>query len=119
MAQRTFVTLVDDVDGNELTRDQGETVRVTLDGAEYQLDLSHKNAQELRDDFGKWLDHARKVGGKRRVGRARTTSDVDNRAVRAWAASNGIELSKRGRIPATVIDQFKGGRELTPLCRIQ
>lgn len=107
MAQRTIVRLVDDFDGNELDRDQAETVRVTLDGAEYELDLSHKNAQKLRDDFGKWLDHARKVGGRRRGGRATAASDVDNTAVRAWAAAHGIELSKRGRIPATVIDQFK------------
>jgi hypothetical protein len=107
MAQRTIVRLVDDFDGSELENDQGETVRVTLDGAEYELDLSHKNAQQLPEDFGKWPHHARKVGGKRRGGRTTATSDVNNTAVRAWAASNGIELSRRGRIPATVIDQFK------------
>jgi hypothetical protein len=32
---------------------------------------------------------------------------VDNRAVRAWAASNGIELSERGRIPGVVIEQYR------------
>ena len=32
---------------------------------------------------------------------------VDNRAVRAWARSNGIELSPRGRIPADVVERFR------------
>jgi hypothetical protein len=33
-------------------------------------------------------------------------SKEDLKAVRAWAASNKIELSSRGRIPRTVIDQY-------------
>ncbi len=106
MAQKTVVQLVDDFDGKELARGEGETVRVTLDGAEYELDLSSKNAQRLRDDFGKWLNHARRVGGRRSSGN-RSKSEVDSKAVRAWAASNGIQLSERGRIPATVVEQFK------------
>ena len=35
------------------------------------------------------------------------SSEVDNKAVRAWAASNGIELSTRGRIPASVLEQYR------------
>jgi hypothetical protein len=34
-------------------------------------------------------------------------SGVDSKAVRAWAASNGVELSERGRIPGAVIEQFR------------
>jgi hypothetical protein len=32
---------------------------------------------------------------------------LDLKAVRAWAASNKIELSNRGRVPASVIEQYK------------
>jgi hypothetical protein len=32
---------------------------------------------------------------------------VDAKAVRAWAAKRKIELSSRGRIPATVLEQYK------------
>ena len=106
MAQKTIVQLVDDFDGQELQRGEGETVRVTLDGADYELDLSKENAHRLREDFGKWLNHARRVGGRRSSG-GRTKSDVDSKAVRAWAASNGIQLSERGRIPSAVVEQFK------------
>lgn len=106
MVQKKIVQLIDDFDGKELKPGEGETVRIALEGAEYQLDLSSKNAQKLRDDFGKWLNHARKVGG-RRSNSGRSKSDVDSKAVRAWAASNGIQLSGRGRIPASVLDQYR------------
>jgi hypothetical protein len=32
---------------------------------------------------------------------------VDNKAVRRWAEANGIELSKRERIPHDVMSQFR------------
>ena len=34
-------------------------------------------------------------------------SNLDLKAVRAWAGSNKIELSNRGRVPASVIEQYK------------
>ena len=105
MAQRTVVQLVDDFDGSELKRGEGDTVRVTLDGAEYEIDLSRENAQRMREEFRKWLDHGRRVGGRRSG--SRTKSDVDSKAVRAWAASNNIALNERGRIPASVVEKFK------------
>ena len=36
-----------------------------------------------------------------------TSSAVDLKAVRAWAASNGIALSSRGRVSASVIQQYR------------
>ena len=36
----------------------------------------------------------------------RPARQVDIKAVRAWANSNGIQLSQRGRIPADVISQY-------------
>jgi Lsr2 len=32
---------------------------------------------------------------------------VDNRAVRAWAESNGFEVSARGRISAEIIQKYR------------
>jgi hypothetical protein len=32
---------------------------------------------------------------------------IDTAAVRAWAASNGIELSARGRLPKGVVQQYR------------
>jgi len=36
-----------------------------------------------------------------------TTSAVDARAVRAWAAENGIAVAPRGPISSSIIDQFR------------
>lgn len=52
---------------------------------------------------------ARRVSGRRTSGGAATRMEtgVDTAAVRAWAASNGIELSTRGRVPKNVIPQYR------------
>ena len=44
------------------------------------------------------------AGGTRRP--TKGSSNLDLKAVRAWAASK-IELSNRGRVPASVIEQYK------------
>jgi hypothetical protein len=116
MAQRTIVQLVDDFDGQELRPGEGETVRITLDGASYELDLSAKNARKLRDDFGKWLSHARKASsGRRSGGRTAATSgtrrDAEGTgAIRDWAKAKGHEVSDRGRLPAEIVAAYEADR---------
>ena len=51
MAQKVQVLLVDDLDGGEAS----ETVSFALDGNNYEIDLSGKNATELRDSFAKYV----------------------------------------------------------------
>ena len=62
MAQRVQIILEDDYDGG--TAD--ETVTFALDGAEYEIDLSSKNATGLREALAPWVAHARKIGGRRK-----------------------------------------------------
>ena len=102
MAKRTIVQLVDDTDGSEAA----ETLTVGLEGVNYELDLSDKNAKKLREQLAPWLAAARKTGG-RQATKSKTTSNMDLKAVRAWAASNGVEVSSRGRVPASVIEQYQ------------
>jgi len=40
MAQRISTTLIDDLDGTELERGSGETVRFGIDGRVWEIDLS-------------------------------------------------------------------------------
>ena len=47
MAQKTLVQLVDDLDGKPITNGRGETVSFGLDGKDYDIDLSAKNAAKL------------------------------------------------------------------------
>ena len=113
MAQKVQVLLVDDLDGGEAT----ETVGFALDGTSYEIDLSQKNAEELRDAFAKYVGAARKAGrsgpssgGRSSSGRSRggsTGMDRDQAAaIRSWAKKQGLKVSDRGRIPASIIDQF-------------
>jgi hypothetical protein len=103
MATRTVTEFLDDITGQ--TAD--ETVSFGLDGVEYEIDLTKKNASDLRKVLESWQDAARRVGGRKTPTLHHVPSGVDNRAVRAWAASNGIELSERGRIPGAVIEQYR------------
>jgi hypothetical protein len=102
MATRTVTELLDDLTGQAAD----ETVSFALDGVDYEIDVNKKNAAALRKAFAPFQEVARRTGGRRAPVMKKVASGVDNKAVRAWAASNGIELSERGRIPGHVIDQY-------------
>ena len=111
MAQKVQVLLVDDIDGGEAS----ETVGFALDGNNYEIDLSSKNATEMRDSFAKYVGAARKIGRSssssgrsgRRSGGTSTAMDRDQAAaIRSWAKKQGLKVSDRGRIPATIIEQY-------------
>jgi hypothetical protein len=121
MAQRTIVQLTDDLDGKLIPDGKGETVRFSVDRQDYEIDLTDKNAKALRDTIGKYVAAARRTGGgsrrtsgrgassgRSRNGQARkeTTRDYDPKAVRAWAESQGLQVSQRGRVPADLIAKF-------------
>ena len=112
MAQRVVVELTDDVDGSIAS----ETVQFGLDGATYEIDLSEQNAEKLRDFLSPYVGSARKMSGARASGsrrgrRAASASDgaaqASNQEIRSWAESQGITVSKRGRIPADVVAKFQ------------
>jgi hypothetical protein len=101
MAQRTVISLEDDIDGGKAS----ETVTFALDGVQYEMDANEKNAKKLRVALQPFIDHARRTSGRKR--RAAATRDYDPKAVRRWAEANKIEVPPRGRMPLTVIEQFK------------
>jgi hypothetical protein len=100
--KQDIVLLEDDVDGSEAD----ETIEFGIDGTTYAIDLSDSNAKKLRGALDGYITKARKVSGKRSTSR-KASYGVDLKAVRAWAASNGIELSTRGRVPASVLQQYR------------
>lgn len=110
MAQKVQVLLVDDLDGGEAT----ETVSFALDGSTYEIDLSKKNADVLRDAFAKYVGAARKAGRSggssgRSSSRSRGSTAMDRdqaAAIRSWAKKQGLKVSDRGRIPASIIEQY-------------
>lgn len=105
MAQRTFIELVDDLDGTEAT----ETVTFQLDGVTYEIDLNEQNAAALRQDVEPYTVAARRVSSTRgRSGRRRGSSvpKSNTAEVREWARANGYTVSDRGRVPAEVQDAY-------------
>jgi hypothetical protein len=105
VAQRIAVELIDDLDSSPAA----ETVSFGLDGIEYKIDLNEYHAGELRGTLAPYLAAGRKVRPARQADRRRgprAPIDYDPAAVRAWAASNGVQVSPRGRISAAVVEQY-------------
>jgi hypothetical protein len=111
MAKRVIHELIDDIDG----KPADESITFGLDGVQYEIDLSKKNAQRLREAIAPFVEAGTKVGrgginvsagrGRGRGGPARTDRD-QNRAIREWAQSRGIEVSDRGRIKQEIVDRY-------------
>ena len=103
MAQKITVALEDDIDGGPAD----ETVRFGLGGTDYEIDLSKKNAAAFRRQLAPFIEHARRAGRGPRRRPGRTASSRERSAdIRAWAKDQGITVSDRGRIPASVAEQY-------------
>ena len=106
MAQKIQTLFIDDLDGGEADG----TVRFGLDGTEYEIDLSKEHADALHTALGKYVEHARKVGGATRRparGGRRIADPIDTAKVREWAKGQGIDIKDRGRVPATIVEQYR------------
>lgn len=100
MAQRVTVSLEDDVDGSAAQ----EQITFALEGSEYEIDLSTKNAEALRAAMAPWVGHARKITRRRSAKASNTGASAGE--IREWAMANGVEVNARGRVPADVREAF-------------
>jgi hypothetical protein len=110
VAQKIQTLFIDDIDGGAA---EG-TVRFALDGTEYEIDLNAEHSEELRSAIGRYVTHARKVGGgARRAGRAagRTSrgagSSLNTTEIRNWAREQGFDIKDRGRVPADLVAKYQ------------
>ena len=104
MAQKVTVVLEDDLDGGPAE----QTVRFAYEGTEYEIDLSKKNAAAFHKQLAPFLEHARKAGRGPARRRGRTVASRQRSGdIRAWAKDHGIAVSERGRIPASVVQQYQ------------
>lgn len=105
MAKRTVVTVIDDIDGSE----GAETIQFGLDGLGYEIDLGKNHADALREALSLYVAHAQKVssGSRHQAGAKRVTAGSNSKAVRNWAAVNGIDVPAAGRVPKTVLAQWE------------
>ena len=105
MAQKVTVALEDDLTGGPAD----ETVRFAVDGTGYEIDLSAKNAAAFSKLLAPYIEHARKAGRGAQGRRAGRTVSSRQRSgdIRAWAKEHGLAVSERGRIPASVAEQYR------------
>lgn len=109
--QKTVITKVDDLTGKEY--EEGETITFTVQGKSFEIDLNNKNAAQFKRSLAKYMEKGRKVQSPGRTHRA----DGDGRkikhdkayvhTVRAWAQTNGYEVSDRGRVPLKVYEAYE------------
>jgi hypothetical protein len=114
MAKQVITVLTDDLDGGAADR----TIEFGLDGVNYTIDLSEKNAGKLRKALDPYLTVASRIGRTGAHGRiasrtvaAPSRSNRDqNQAIREWGAKKGYEVSERGRIPSSIVEAFHAKR---------
>jgi len=102
MATKMTVALEDDLEGGPAD----ETMRFAIGGTAYEIDLNKKNARAFRKQLAPFVEHARKAGRGQR--RPRTSSTRQRSGdIRAWAKGQGIAVSGRGRIPASIVARYE------------
>ena len=69
MARQVVKSLVDDLDGSSAD----ETVELSLDGKQLEIDLNAKNARRLRGALAPFIAAARRAGGPGRRSDSRTS----------------------------------------------
>ncbi|MBG0564885.1 histone-like nucleoid-structuring protein Lsr2 [Actinoplanes aureus] len=115
MAKQVVTILTDDLDGGGADR----TVEFGLDGVNYTIDLSDKNAGKLRKALEPFISAGTRRGraagvARRGPGRAGVagagSSRRQNQAIREWARKNGRKVSERGRIPTEVVEAYNSSR---------
>ncbi len=110
MAQKHIVQLIDDLDQSVAE----ETVTFALDGTNYEIDLSTRNAAKLRDVMANYVANARRAsrsgqGRAATAGRRSRPARGDREqthAIREWARNNGHKIGEKGRIPAHILDAY-------------
>jgi hypothetical protein len=94
--------LVDDLDGSI---DDVRTRQFSLDGRQYEIDLSAQNYQVLVETFEPFILGGRPKGGRKQPNRIRTSTQ--NRAIRDWAREQGYDhVSDRGRLSSAIISAY-------------
>lgn len=106
MAKKVVTIYTDDLTGKE--SDEVSTHTFSVDGVQYELDLTPESHDQLLEALNPFMQKGRKVG-RGRGGRAkqRATPSQDTSAIRAWAKEHGYSVSERGRVPAEVREAYE------------
>jgi len=105
------ILMLDDLDSAQ-EADAG-TLVFGIDHQYYEIDLSKKNAEELRRLLGKYVKVGRPIGAKEAARRALVATSGDGTGqppdpavVRAWAKAKGKQVSDKGVVPADITAEY-------------
>lgn len=102
MAQRVNIETLSDLSGEA----DASTIEFGLDGTDYTIDLTDKEASKFREALAKYIGAAAPVKGRKRKGAAAAQTGTPAKVVREWAQAQGMEVPDRGRIPAEVREAY-------------
>jgi hypothetical protein len=109
MAQKIVTTYVDDLTGED--SEEITTNTILVNGAGVEIDLTPENYEELLEKLSPYLNAtgARRVrGAAGSKARARKVTDGPSaEEIRTWAKRVGIEVNDRGRVPASIREQYE------------
>jgi hypothetical protein len=110
MAQKIVTVHSDDLTGME--SDEVSTHRFSLNGVNYEIDLTPENYDKLDTALRPFIEKGRKVGRTKETGRVRrgAVEGPSAEEVRAWARANGHEVNDRGRVPREIREAFEAAR---------
>jgi hypothetical protein len=112
---RVEVDVIDDLDGKPVSPEEVMQVEfaVKLPGTrkarEYVLDLRPSNLTKFEQAIGKYVESATEVRGLSRTqtSSVKGASSEQLQAIREWARGQGYEVSDRGRIAQTIVDEYE------------
>lgn len=107
MARREVVQFYDDLDNTPLTEEEVNTIRFSVDGTAYILDLKKENADQFRENLQRYVEVARKDLSAFAAPRRRYQRNNRTREIRQWALDNGKDVPLRGRVPFKIIEEYE------------
>jgi hypothetical protein len=108
LARKIHVQLIDDLSGE----DAQETIRFSVEGIGYEIDLSADNAADLRGTLERYAAKGRRLRGPSGLtaGRAVSMSREETQKIRNWATENGYNPSPRGRISQVIKQAYNAAQ---------
>jgi phosphoglycolate phosphatase-like HAD superfamily hydrolase len=108
MATRTTTQMIDDLDGT--ISDDVATVRFSVDGALYEMELSPENRAKLDAAVRPFAERAR-IGLHTPSGAPKNKrykrQGTPAWKIREWAGENDIAVADRGRISQEIVAQYE------------
>lgn len=107
MAQKIVTIYTDDLTGAESS--EVGTHTFSLNGVNYEIDLTPENYDKLDAALRPFIESGRKQGRSKGAGRVRmdAANGPSAEEIRAWARENGYEVNDRGRVAKEIRVAFE------------